>query len=229
MLSAVARAFVQLLDPAIFWVLILSVLGAVLVLIGSWIGVGELLAHVRMFQNGWLEWLARIVIAAGTVFGTVALFGVLMAAIAGLFVDRVARAVERRYYAWSPPARRVGMGEQLGEMLAFVAGAIGVNIVAMPLYLVWGADVPIFLAVNGYVLGREYFELVALRHVDRETVRMLRRTYRWRLLLAGVAIAAFAFVPLADLLTPVVATAFMLHIFQGLPAVKGLLRSPAVR
>ena len=49
------------------------------------------------------------------------------------------------------------------------------------------------------------------------------------LLLAGVAIAGFAFVPLADLLTPVVATAFMLHIFQGLPAVKGLLRTPAVR
>jgi uncharacterized protein involved in cysteine biosynthesis len=114
-------------------------------------------------------------------------------------------------------------------MLSFLAGAIGVNFVALPFYLIWGADVPIFLIVNGYLLGREYFELVALRHVDRATVRMLQRTYRWRLLLAGVAIAGFAFVPLADLLTPVVATAFMLHIFQGLPAVKVLLRTPAVR
>ena len=92
MLSAFTRALAQLLDPAIFWVLILSVLGAVLVQLGCWFGVGEVLAHIRMFQNGWLEWLARIAIAAGTVFGTVALFGVLMAAIAGLFVDRVARA-----------------------------------------------------------------------------------------------------------------------------------------
>jgi CysZ protein len=229
MLSAFARALAQLLDPAIFWVLILSVLGAVLVLVGSWVGVGELLAHIRMFQNGWLEWLARVVIAAGAVFGSVALFGVLMAAIAGLFVDRVARAVERRYYAWAPPPRRIGLSEQAGETLSFLAGAIGVNLVALPLYLIWGADIPIFLIVNGYLLGREYFELVALRHVDRATVRMLQRTYRWRLLLAGVAIAGFAFIPLADLLTPVVATAFMLHIFQGLPAVKGLLRSPAVR
>ena len=229
MLSAFARALSQLLDPAIFWVLILSVLGAVLVLLGCWFGIGEVLAHVRMFQSGWLEWLARIAIAAGTVFGTIALFGVLMAAIAGLFVDRVARAVERRYYGWVAPARRIGVGEQAGEMLSFLAGAIGVNFVALPFYLIWGADVPIFLIVNGYLLGREYFELVALRHVDRATVRMLQRTYRWRLLLAGVAIAGFAFVPLADLLTPIVATAFMLHIFQGLPAVKVLLRTPAVR
>ncbi|HTJ63879.1 MAG TPA: EI24 domain-containing protein [Alphaproteobacteria bacterium] len=229
MLRAFGLAFVQLLDPAILWVLILSVVGAVLVLIASWVGVGELLAHVRMFQTGWLDWLVRIAVAAGTVFGTIALFGALMAAIAALFVDQVARAVERRYYPLLPPPRRQSVGEQVQGGISFLLGAIGVNIVALPLYLVWGADVFVFLIVNGYLLGREYFELVALRHVDRAAVRDLRRAYRWRLLMAGVVIAAMVFVPLANLLTPVVATAFMLHIFQGLPAVKGALRSPAVR
>jgi uncharacterized protein involved in cysteine biosynthesis len=201
----------------------------VLVLIASWVGVGELLAHVHMFPTGWLDWLARIAVAAGTVFGTIAVFGALMAAIAALFVDQVARAVERRYYPLLPPPRRQSVGEQVQGGVSFLAGAIGVNIVALPLYLIWGADVFVFLIINGYLLGREYFELVALRHVDRAAVRDLRRAYRWRLLMAGVVIAAMAFVPLANLLTPVVATAFMLHIFQGLPAVKGALRSPSVR
>jgi hypothetical protein len=34
--------------------------------------------------------------------------------------------------------------------------------------------------------------------------------------LCGAIIAAFSFVPLANLLTPVLATAFMLHMFQDL-------------
>jgi uncharacterized protein involved in cysteine biosynthesis len=229
MLNAFGRALVQLLDPAILWVLILSVAGAILVLIASWVGVGELLAHVRMFQSGWLEWLARIAVAAGTLFGTIALFGALMATIASFFVDRIARAVERRYYPLSPLPRSQGLREQVRGSASFLLGVIGVNIVALPLYLVWGADVFVFLLVNGYLLGREYFELVALRHVDPATVRDLRQVYRWRLLLAGVVIAAMGFVPLANLLTPVVATAFMLHIFQGLPAIKGTLRSASVR
>jgi uncharacterized protein involved in cysteine biosynthesis len=229
MLTAFGRALVQLLDPAILWVVILSIAGAVLVLAASWVGVGELLAHVRMFQTGWLEWLARIAVAAGAVFGTIALFGALMATIASFFVERIARAVERRYYPLSPPPRNQGLGEQVRGGASFLLGAIGVNIVALPLYLVWGADVFVFLMVNGYLLGREYFELVALRHVDPATVRGLRQAYRWRILMAGVVIAAIGFVPLANLLTPVVATAFMLHIFQGLPAIKGTLRSPPVR
>lgn len=214
MLKALSRAISQLTDPAILSVLILSVAGAGLFLLGVWTGVGALLTHITLSTTGWLDWLERVAIGAGTIFATVALFGAIAAVIASLFVERVARAVERRYYPGLPPARHQMVTEQIAGLVSFLFAIIGLNLLALPLYLIWGANIPIFLGLNGYLLGREYFELVALRRVDRKAARLLWRTHRLKLLACGTLIAGFSFVPLANLLTPVIATAFMLHIFQ---------------
>jgi CysZ protein len=217
MLKALSRAVSQLFDPAIFGVLVVSVAAAAAILVAVWIGVDVVVTRMTLFATGWLNWLAKLAIGVGTVFVTVALFGAIAAMIAGLFVERVARAVERRYYPRLPVARASGIGEQLSGQFSFLLAALVLNLLALPLYLIWGADIPIFLALNGYLLGREYFELVALRRVDRRTARALWRIHRPRLVLCGAAIAAFSFVPLANLLTPVLSTAFMLHIFQSFP------------
>lgn len=217
MLKAAGRAIQQLLDPALFIVLVISVAGAGLVLLACWFGIGALLADVTMFQAHWLDWLARVATGVTAFLVTLALFGAIAAVIASLFIGQVARAVERRWYPGLPPERRQSAGEQLSVSLSFLVATIGVNLLALPLYLLWGPNVLIFLAINGYLLGREYFELVALRRIDRRTVLRLRRTYPFRVFLAGMAIAALSFLPLANLLTPVLATAFMLHIFQALP------------
>jgi uncharacterized protein involved in cysteine biosynthesis len=216
MLKALSRAIAQLTDPALFGVLVMSVVGAGLFLFATWIGVGALLANITISTTGWLDWLARIAIGVGTVFATIALFGGIAAAIGSLFIERIATAVERRYYPGLPPARHQSVTEQVAALLSFLLSVIGLNLLALPLYLIWGANIPIFLGVNGYLLGREYFELVALRRVDRRTARVLWRTHRLTLLTGGVLIAGLSFVPLANLLTPVVATAFMLHIFQDI-------------
>jgi uncharacterized protein involved in cysteine biosynthesis len=213
MLKALGRAFAQLSDPAIFGVLILSVVGAGLFLIGIWTGVGAVLAHVSLFTTGWLDWLARIAVGIGTVFVTIALFGAIAAVIGGLFVERIAAAVERRYYPGLPPPRPQSVAEQGAALFSFLFTAIALNLLALPLYVLWGANIPIFLILNGYLVGREYFELVALRRVDRTTARRLWRTHRITLMLCGILIAAFSFVPFANLLTPVLGTAFMIHIF----------------
>ena len=221
MLKALGRTISQLFDPALFGVLVLSIGGAGLLLLAIWAGIGTLLAHVRLSGTGWLNWLEHFAIGVGAVFATVALFGAIAAAIAGLFVERVARAVERRYYPGLPPVRPQKLGEQITSAVSFMLAILALNLVLLPLYLVWGANLPIFLGLNGYLLGREYFEMVALRRVDRPTARQLWSTHRLKLLSCGVLIAAFSFVPLANLLTPVLATAFMLHIFQGFSEFKG--------
>ena len=74
----------------------------------------------------------------------------------------------------------------------------------------------IFYGVNGYLLGREYFEQVALRRLDPAAARMLRRAHQGQVLLAGVVIAFLLTVPLVNLIAPIVATAFMLHLVTGL-------------
>jgi uncharacterized protein involved in cysteine biosynthesis len=81
----------------------------------------------------------------------------------------------------------------------------------------------IYLALNGYLLGREYFELVAGRRLPWSKVVGLRRRVRGRLWLAGVAIALLLTVPVFNLVAPVVAIAFMVHLFEGLRRGAGVL------
>jgi uncharacterized protein involved in cysteine biosynthesis len=229
MIRAFSRALSQLADPALLGVVLISALGAAAVLAASWFGVGAALAHFRLFETGWLDWLARIGAGVTALIATLALYGAIAALIASLMSERVARAVDRRFYPDLPPPRRQSAGEQVGTGLSFLGATILINLLALPLYWIWGANVIVFLIVNGYLLGREYFELVALRRLDRVMAARLRRAHPLRVTLGGMVIAALSFLPLANLLTPVFATAFMLHLFQGLPEFAGAWSEPSAR
>jgi uncharacterized protein involved in cysteine biosynthesis len=74
----------------------------------------------------------------------------------------------------------------------------------------------LFYALNGYLLGREYFELVALRHLPAPAAAQLRRRHRVKLFWGGVTIAFLSSLPVVNLLVPVIATAFMVHVFEQL-------------
>jgi uncharacterized protein involved in cysteine biosynthesis len=213
MLTAASRALSQLFDPALLGVLAISVLAALAVLVGSWVGVAALLAEVRTVDIGWLDWVIRVTLGFGAFLITLALFGSIAAMIATLFIERVARAVERRFYPGLPPARRQSGREQVAIGLSFLVATIVLNILALPLYALWGANVPIFLGVNGYLLGREYFEMVALRRLDPPAVARLRKANALRLFIAGIALAALSSTLLGGLVAPILATAFMLHLF----------------
>jgi uncharacterized protein involved in cysteine biosynthesis len=215
MIEAAIRAIGQLRDRALAGVLAISAAGAAIVLLGAWFGLAAVLGHVTVFGIEWLDWLARIVVGFGAIFVTLAMFGAITALIASLFVGRVSRAVERRYYPGLPPPRRQSGSEQVAMGISFLFATIALNVLALPFYALWGANIPVFLAVNGYLVGREYFEIVACRRLDRAAVARLRRANRIKIFLAGMAIALFSAVPFADLLTPVLATAFMVHIFQS--------------
>ena len=108
----------------------------------------------------------------------------------------------------------------IAGVLAFIAISLALNILALPLYLLLLFLPPfnlfVFYLLNGYLLGREYFEIVAVRRLDMATAKLLRRTYRGRVFMTGVVIALLLTVPLVNLITPIVATAFMLHVFEGL-------------
>jgi uncharacterized protein involved in cysteine biosynthesis len=104
--------------------------------------------------------------------------------------------------------------------LAFAAVMLLFNLLALPFYLLLMFLPPlnlfVFYLLNGYLLGREYFELVAARRFDIDGARRLRRKFRGRVLLAGVVITFLLTVPIVNLVTPVVATGFMLHVFERL-------------
>ena len=97
--------------------------------------------------------------------------------------------------------------------LGWVLAALGA---VLPFLLLAGLGVIILFLANAYLLGREYFELAALRYRPLEEVRAMRRRHAFYLFLAGLPIAAFVSVPIVNLLTPLFGAAYMVRIHKRL-------------
>ena len=84
--------------------------------------------------------------------------------------------------------------------------------------LVWfaGFGVIIFFLLNGYLLGREYFQFAAQRFRPEREASALRKKFSLEVFLAGLIIAAFMSVPILNLFTPVFASALMVHLHKAL-------------
>jgi CysZ protein len=134
-----------------------------------------------------------------------------------LFLERIADAVETRHYPGLAPARIMGLAEALKGALGFTLVVLGVNLVAIILYLPAGPAAPLmFWAVNGYLFGREYFELVALRRIEPAAMRALRRRHRFQIWLSGSLMAVPLSIPVLNILVPVLGVATYTHMFHRL-------------
>jgi uncharacterized protein involved in cysteine biosynthesis len=74
----------------------------------------------------------------------------------------------------------------------------------------------IFWGLNGFLLGREYFTLAAIRRVGRTKAKQLRRRHVGRIWLAGALMAVPLSVPLVNLLIPILGAATFTHLFHAL-------------
>lgn len=137
----------------------------------------------------------------------------------GLFLEDVAQAVEDRHYPSLPPVARVPFMDALIDSANFFAVLIAVNMLALLLYGFAGPFIPVvFWAVNGFLLGREYFTLVATRRLGRAGAKALRSRHAAKIWLAGTLMAAPLSVPIINLLIPVLGAATFTHMFHRLNA-----------
>jgi CysZ protein len=98
-------------------------------------------------------------------------------------------AVETPDYPGNGPQRRQPVGEPAAAMVPLTALTIVLHLLAPPLYLlIPGINLVLFLLLNGYSLGRGYFEVVALRRLDAAAARAVRNRFAGRFFLGGMAI-----------------------------------------
>jgi uncharacterized protein involved in cysteine biosynthesis len=160
-----------------------------------------------------LGWVALPVLLAASVV----LMVPVASAFSGLFLDDVAAAVERRHYPGLPPPAPLPLASQVVDAVNFLGVVIAANALALILYLPAGPLAPLlFWAVNGYLLGREYFTLAAMRHLGRAGARDLRRRHGGTIWLAGALMAAPLSLPVVNLLVPVLGAATFTHLFHQL-------------
>lgn len=215
MIGAFAKAVGQFGDPAIrriVWISIGISLGVFIVL---WSVAGYLLTHTTMFSIGWLDTAVDVLGGLATLIITWLFFPAFVSGSIGLLLDRVANAVERRHYPRLPPAREAPATEVIVTTVKFLSILIVLNLVVL-VFLPFPPVFPfVFYAVNGYLLGREYFELVALRRVDAAELESLRGKFRGRMFLAGLVTAFLLTVPFVNLVAPIIGTAAMVHLFEA--------------
>ncbi|MBV2359661.1 EI24 domain-containing protein [Thalassococcus sp. CAU 1522] len=138
-------------------------------------------------------------------------------AITSVFLDEVAQAVEDRHYPGAGPAQTVPLGDALRDTVGFLGTLVVANLLALILYLFFIPFAPlIFWALNGFLLGREYFTLAAMRRVGRAGAKQLRRRHFLAIWAAGVVMALPLSVPLLNLLVPVLGAATFTHLFHRL-------------
>ncbi len=138
-------------------------------------------------------------------------------AFTGFFLEDVADAVEDRHYPGLPPAVPLSLGEAMRQSVNFLGLVIAVNLGALFLYPIVGPGIPlVFWAINGFLLGREYFSLVALRRLPLGEVKLMRRRNRWTLWAAGTLMAAPLSVPIVNLFVPVLGVATFTHLYHRL-------------
>jgi uncharacterized protein involved in cysteine biosynthesis len=177
------------------------------------------LSETQFFAMGWLEstmeWLGGI----ATLVLAWILFPSVVVLILSFFLEDVAQAVEDRHHPDLGPARVQPWREVVVIAVKFAFIAIVLNVLALPLYILLyfvGIGIVLYYLLNGYLLGREYFELVALRRLTAADAATLRRAFSGRIVLCGVFIAFLSSLPLINLLAPVMGTMLMVHVVADL-------------
>ena len=163
-----------------------------------------------------LAWVLSIMAGLGIITGALFLMPVVTAFVGSFFVDEIAEAVERKHYAAEPPGQALPFFRALIEGIKFAALALLVYLCALPFVLFAGLGVVILFLANSYLLGREYFELAAMRFRPPREAKAMRKTNAVYVFLAGMFIAVFVSIPVVNLATPIFAMTFMVHIHKKL-------------
>ncbi len=161
-----------------------------------------------------LAWVLSIMAGLGIVTGALFLMPAVTAFVGSFFVDEVADAVERDTYPAEPPGHALPFWRALIEGVQFALLALVVYLCALPFVFFAGLGVVILFLANSYLLGREYFELAAMRFRTPHDAKAMRKTNAAYIFLAGMVIAVFVSIPLVNLATPIFAMAYMVHIHK---------------
>jgi uncharacterized protein involved in cysteine biosynthesis len=244
MIDAAVKALSQILSPPMRSILWRSIgLALVLVTVLA-VGLQRLLSWFASYGEGWAEsllgpgfhtplnllaWVVSIAAGLGVVLGGIFLMPAITSLVASFFVDEVADHVEREYYPAERPGVALPLSLALSEGIRTSLLTILVYLIAVPFVLVAGAGFLVFFIATAWLLGKQYFELAAMRFRSPADAKVMRRENAAYIFTAGLLIAAFVSIPIVNLATPVFGMAFMVHMHKLLSGSRPELIEPSRR
>ncbi len=218
MLSPLFRALQQMDDPVFVGVLARSLALSVLAFVGLLAG-SAWAVQTLVGQPGWLGWAAGLAGGIGAALLAVWLFVPAALLIATLYIDRVANAVDRRFYPLLPPPQQgASLTIQAWDGVVLGAQVLAWQIVALGLALALpGVGLLLGWAITGWAIGRGLFVGVAMRRMGRSEALRVYAARRAPVLLLGGLFALAGTVPLLNLLVPVLGVAALTHVLNNAP------------
>ena len=215
MVKAAFMALSDCLAPALRAVLWRALALSLALFIGLFVGLQFLFRILTFVPWPWLETLIELVASLGLLAAFFFLMAPVTALFAGLFLDGVAEKVEARHFPVEWRGRALATWPALRVGLQFGPLVLAVNILALPLVFT-GVGAVVLFTLNAYLISREYFEMVAMRHMPVEDAKALRKHHGLQVFVAGFLPAFMAVVPILNLAVPVYATSYFIHLFSGL-------------
>lgn len=223
--SSFFKALNQMWDPRfrkVFWRGIGLTLGLLFVaywlFLGflNWVGLPELLAS----WFGDADWIGASIGIGSLIMMLVASIFLMVpvaSAITSMFLDQVADAVEDKHFPALPESSGVPFLEALQDTISFLGILIIANILALLIYFGLPPLAPfVFWGLNGFLLGREYFTLVAMRRIGRSGAKQMRRQHFATIWAAGILMAMPLSIPIVNLLVPILGAATFTHVYHQL-------------
>jgi uncharacterized protein involved in cysteine biosynthesis len=232
-LEAAALALAQMISPPFRTVLLKSIGTALLLIVLIGIGLSRLLGWLTGIGSNMAEHalgpgshgplvvfdlLVTMAAGIGIVVGAVMLMPAVTALVASFFVDDIALEVERDNYPNDPVGTALPFHRAIIEGVRTALIAVAIYLVALPFLFVAGIGAVIFFLCTAYILGREYFELAAMRYRPVDEAKAMRRAHRGTVFAAGLLIAGFVSIPVVNLATPLFGMALMVHMHKRLSA-----------
>ena len=241
MLDAAVKALSQILSPPMRSILWRSIGLALVLIVVLAVGLQRLLSWFAVYGEDWAEailgsgfhaplnilaWIVSIAAGLGVVLGAVFLMPAITSLVASVFVDEAAEHVEREHYPAERPGTALPFGLAMTEGIKTALLAILVYLIALPLVFFAGAGFIAFFIATAWLLGREYFELAAMRFRTPAEAKAMRKQNAATIFTAGLMIAAFVSIPIVNLATPLFGMAFMVHMHKRLSGPRPELIEP---
>lgn len=242
MIDAVAKALAQIVSPPMRTILWRSIGLALVLIVAVATGLQRLLSWLASWAGASAEtalgasyhlpievlsWIASIAAGLGIVVGAIFLMPAITALVASVFVDDVADIVEREHYPADRPGTALPFWTAMTQGGKTALLSLVVYLVALPFLLFGGLGAVIFFIATAWLLGREYFELAAMRFRPIDEARALRRQNAGIVFAAGLVIAAFVSIPIVNLATPLFGMALMVHMHKLLSGPRPELIEPS--
>jgi CysZ protein len=239
MLDDAAKALSQMLSPplrALLWKSIGLALALIIVagialdrLIVWLVGAGGKSVETTLGPHAHLPataigWFVSIAAGLGIVVGSVMLMPAVTAFVASFFADQIAEEVEHVHYPNDRPGIALPLWLAVSEGAKTALLAIVVYIAAAPFLLFAGFGAIVFFLAMAWLLGREYFELAAMRFRPPIEAKAMRKRHAATVYGAGLLIAAFVSIPIVNLATPLFAMPLMVHVHKRLARARAIAR-----